>query len=557
MKKFLVAARMDRGGIGVSRDRIDSLVRELGFDDYFKTSAKAGWGIEKLKQAIRAAIEWDKLPWVSSTDLFQRIKDFLVAEKEAERLQSTADDLYRTFLGSDSTLTKIENLQAQFETCIGRVESRGLIRRLSFGNLVLLQPELLDAYASALINAVKEEPDGLGSISEVRVLKGNFTMSDDKYIKDKEQEKVLLIAMVEDLLRYEIALREQADDGPYLVFPSQSTRENPDLPDPEGKAAVFSFEGPVLNIYATLAVRLSHSGLFKKKELWKNAITYEASVGGICGLFLHNQGEGCADLTLFFDKEATEQTRFQFENYIHVHLQRRSLPETIKRRAFFVCSNCDFNVTDQLIQIRTTRGFNWLDCPGCGERILLFDREERLTATPSLAVQAMDRAADAQRDREKAQTVIQGKIETWDFDVFLCYNEADRAVVKQIGEQLKGRGILPWLDIWELRPGIPWLPQLEQQLDQIKSAAVFVGKHNRGPWQDMEIYALLRKFVNLERKCPIIPVILPDCVDAPNLPMFLEGMTWVDFREQDELRYDYDPITRLIWGITGKRVGRM
>src|SRR5207249_6716161 len=55
---------------------------------------------------------------------------------------------------------------AQFETCIGRVESRDLIRRLSFGNLVLLQPELLDSYASALVNAVKGEPDGLGSIAE-------------------------------------------------------------------------------------------------------------------------------------------------------------------------------------------------------------------------------------------------------------------------------------------------------------------------------------------------------------------------------------------------------
>src|SRR5258708_39489101 len=92
----------------------------------------------------------------------------------------------------------------------------------------------------------------------------------------EEQEKLLLIAMVEDLLRYEIALREQGDDGAYLVFPSQSTRENPDLPNPEGKAVIFGFEGPVQNVYATLAVRLSHSGLFQKKELWKNAVTYTA-----------------------------------------------------------------------------------------------------------------------------------------------------------------------------------------------------------------------------------------------------------------------------------------
>ena len=43
---------------------------------------------------------------------------------------------------------------------------RGLIKRLSFGDLVLLQPELLDAYASAMVNAAKNEPDGLGSLPE-------------------------------------------------------------------------------------------------------------------------------------------------------------------------------------------------------------------------------------------------------------------------------------------------------------------------------------------------------------------------------------------------------
>src|SRR5207253_3220298 len=135
-----------------------------------------------------------------------------------------------------------------------------LFASLSFGNFVLLQPELLDAYASALVNAVKDEPDGLGSIAEEKVQAGVFAMSADERINNKEQEKLLLIAMIEDLLRNEIALRENSEDGIQLVFPSQSTRENAELPDPEEKTAVFSFEGPVLNIYATLCVRLSHSG---------------------------------------------------------------------------------------------------------------------------------------------------------------------------------------------------------------------------------------------------------------------------------------------------------
>ncbi len=546
MQKFLVAARVDRGGTGVSPARIDALLRELGFAGYFETSAKEGKGTAKLAEAIQAAINWEVLPKVSSNDLFQRIKDFLATEKESGRLLSTVDDLYHTFLKVESAPPDADNLRPQFETCIGRVESRGLIRRLSFGNFVLLQPELLDAYASALVNAVKDEPEGFGSIAEARVQAGDFSIPRDERIQNKEQEKLLLLAMVEDLLHSEIALRETADDGLHLVFPSQSTRENPELPDPAGKTAIFSFEGPVQNIYATLTVRLSHSGLFKKKELWKNAVTYQASVGGTCGLFLHNIGEGRGEFTLFYDQAASAQTRLQFEDYIHIHLQRRALPETIKRRRILVCNHCHTVMTEQILQSRLNLGHNWLNCPVCDQRISLIDREEPLTAAPSPAVQQMDRAADTQRDRATAQTILQGKIKTRDFDVFLCHNGTDKPAVKEIGAKLQEHGILPWLDEWELPPGLPWQPLVEEQIGKIKSAAVFVGKNGRGPWQDKELRAFLQQFV--KRDCPVIPAILPDCENAPELPPFLESMTWVDFRKQDP-----DPLERLIWGITGER----
>lgn len=42
LKKFLVAARGDRRGIGVSQKRIDTWVKELSFNGYFETSAKEG-----------------------------------------------------------------------------------------------------------------------------------------------------------------------------------------------------------------------------------------------------------------------------------------------------------------------------------------------------------------------------------------------------------------------------------------------------------------------------------------------------------------------------------
>ena len=145
---------------------------------------------------------------------------------------------------------------------------------------------MLDAYASSIINAAKEEPDGLGCIAEEDARIGRFRMSEDERIGDKEQERLLLLATIENMLLHEIALREHAEDGSVLVFPSQLTREHPDFPDPPGKAAVFTFEGPVMSVYATLSVRLSHSSIFHKKAMWKNAATFSTLVGGTCGFFL-------------------------------------------------------------------------------------------------------------------------------------------------------------------------------------------------------------------------------------------------------------------------------
>lgn len=130
------------------------------------------------------------------------------------------------------------------------------------------------------------------------------------------------------------------------------------------------------------------------------------------------------------------------------------------------------------------------------------------------------------------------------FDVFLCHNNVDKTDVKAIGKRLMELGCLPWLDEWNLQPGLPWQAALETEITKIKSAAVIVGQNGIGPWQDMEIEGILREFIR--RKCPVIPVILPSCTSIPELPLFLGGFTWVDFRKMEP-----DPLRQLIWGITG------
>ena len=147
---------------------------------------------------------------------------------------------------------------------------------------------------------------------------------------------------------------------------------------------------------------------------------------------------------------------------------------------------------------------------------------------------------------EDTQTKPNGESSKTMYDVFLCHNSEEKAEVKRIGLWLRARGIVPWLDEWELRPGLPWQGELESTIENISCAAVFVGSSGFGPWQTHEAEAFLREFVS--RKCPVIPVVLKTCNQPPKLPSFLGGMTWVDFRKRKP-----NPYHQLHFGIKGVR----
>ncbi len=133
------------------------------------------------------------------------------------------------------------------------------------------------------------------------------------------------------------------------------------------------------------------------------------------------------------------------------------------------------------------------------------------------------------------------------FDVFISYNSEDRDVIREMNGRLKNAGIVTWFDEEQLPPGRLWQELLEEQISQIKTAVVFVGPSGIGPWQNAETRAFLSEFIR--RRCPVIPVILADCVQVPKLPIFLQQFTWVDFR-----KIVPEPFSQLLWGITGSKV---
>jgi len=158
----------------------------------------------------------------------------------------------------------------------------------------------------------------------------------------------------------------------------------------------------------------------------------------------------------------------------------------------------------------------------------------------------MNRSADERRDMSAAEIRLKGKIETSHYDVFMCHSSKDKDQVIALSERLKEHGILPWLDIWEIRPGTRWQRELEKSLKSIRSAAIFIGPGGPGPWQDVEVEALLTEIAKRDR--PMIPVILEGRQGKPRLPSFLKNWQVVDMRKPAP-----DPFEQLIWGITGER----
>ncbi|GIF22657.1 hypothetical protein BJ973_002978 [Actinoplanes tereljensis] len=536
---LLVAARGDRGGVPAGDKRIAALRDELGLVGYFETSAREGRQIPELAAAIRATIDWGALPLSVSTELFETIKQFLVGERDGERVLATAGDLFRDFRRHHPALPDDGSLRPSFDACVRLLELRDLLRRLSFGDFVLLRPEMLDFYASALIDEARAQPDGLGCLSEPRALAGDFPMPSDGRLPAAE-ERLLLIAVVEELLRHDLGLREFSDSGVDLVFPSQLTADRPIDADPEAADVVFRFDGAVHAVYATLVVRLSRVSAYSQSEMWRNGSTYRAKVGGVCGLRVVQAEEGRGELTVFFDAASSEETRYLFEDYVHAHLRARAIDGSVRRERLFVCPKCAYRVDPAVVRRRLERGAIDVLCADCEEaRILLLDREERLTH--AAAVRDMNASADAGREAAVNTARIRGKEATQDYDVFLSYNTADHGAVAEIAGRLRDAGVLAWFAPVDLVPGARWRGELERQIGRVRAGAIFLGPHGLGMWQKMEEELLVNE--SARRDLRIIPVQLPGY--AGQVTGFLSQWHAADFRHGDP-----DPFARLLEGIT-------
>ncbi len=369
--KLLVAARTDRGGATFTQDKIVRFYQERGYSGYFATSAKQNEGCKELKRALIDYIPWDRLPWTSTTKLFKALKDALVRLKDEGIVLARFSELrQRLQIMVPDEIFKEDDLRA----VVGLVAGQGLVKKIDFGDFILLQPEQLNNYASAVIRNAREHADGIGCINELNVLEAKFDFKDMARLNTSDEE-ILLPAMVQTFLDQSLCIREETPSGVQLVFPSQFNREL-EIPSHPYIFITYRFSGHLPTVYTTLVVRLSYSNSFEKKDLWKNAAEFHTPEGKTVGLVMKRIGEGVGEIKIFFDVGVPDDTRVIFIKYVHEHLLKRA--NNVEREREYFCPNCSTPVNDrEIIKERIKIRKKDIGCARCDERIPLFDLIER------------------------------------------------------------------------------------------------------------------------------------------------------------------------------------
>ena len=100
------------------------------------------------------------------------------------------------------------------------------------------------------------------------------------------------------------------------------------------------------------------------------------------------------------------------------------------------------------------------------------------------------------------------------YDAFLSYNSQDRQAVEALAARLRARGLVLFLEEWELAPGREFPLALAEGLHESKTCVVLLGPNGLGPWQKEELQVAIDKRVR-DPDFHVIPVLLPGAERPP------------------------------------------
>jgi DNA-directed RNA polymerase subunit RPC12/RpoP len=413
--RLAIFSQVDVGEPKLGKAKLDRFCQDHGFADWLITSAKNGRNCSDadnggqpstLKQLISDRIPWDKLPWTATPRLLAELKSALLKMRDTSdiRLLRFAELAQRL----EQALPGERFGESDVRTAVSLLANHGLARPLKFGDLVLLQPELLNGYAGAIIRAARAHKDEIGCVLEADIYGPKFDFTGVERLKHRPDEELLLRAMVQTFLDHLLCIAEDTPHGRHLVFPSQYRREK-DLPRDPDIFVSYTFSGEWQTVWTTLVVRLWYSQEFEHRELWRNAAEFETARKQTLGLKIAKTGDGAATISLYFDHEVPDELKVIFIEYVHRHLAKYACEVTRDRR--YVCPDCGKPVKDlDVVRRRLMAKKDFITCQECDEKVPFVDFiEQRLKSDPvARKILAMDKTATHELDTQALEQILIG-----------------------------------------------------------------------------------------------------------------------------------------------------
>ncbi|WP_329414730.1 GTP-binding protein [Nocardia vinacea] len=535
MARILVSARTDRSTLGVSRERIEQIQKKFSFDWYIETSARTGRGVEELRQKVAELIDWESITPVVAPDVFIEIRKFLLSAKSKSNLISGESELYNKFCTGHEVVS-----QPVFRLCLQRLETAGIVFRLSIGDQWLLQPELLDNYVAWLSQAARSEPDGLGSISEERAIRGDF---DHDVLEVAADEKLMLLAAVQEVVERGIAIRVSTDRGQVLTFPSELRQDIDDYPGEYEHEMRMTFRGPISAIYAATTVRLLNSLFFGPYyRLYRNCAVFTSqppsdrnansrNAAEVCGYIVRYpdvEDESVGELDILFSDGVSVERKLSFLRYVDFQLRQMTLPDSIVRRRLY--RHCEVDIPEGAIEKRKRLGKLDVICSVCGVLVDIKDYPEGAMVADEASYSIQSRAF-AEQGKQQRLITLDERISRREFDTFICYNTADRRDVMNIRRELLDAGIAAWTDVADATDRI--IRDVDNVLASVPTAIIALGANSVGIWQEHEYYSLLSRAVMADKestRITLIPVLLRGAPDIREMPPMLRPFRVIDMR---------------------------
>jgi small GTP-binding protein len=384
--QLLVAARVD-AGFRASRARLEGFAAEQAIP-FLETSALDGSGCEALQRAIHDAIAWDQLPRHTSPRLFQEIKREILRLRDQGEALLTYKDL-RERLRQRVHTPGLDD--AALQTVLGLLDGPGVLKKLDYGDYVLLKPEWLSVFGQAVLRRLRQAEPQLGTLPVGAIAAAELPFAADQPRLEAAEEQVLLAELERQLQERKICLRQRGQ----LVFPSHCGRERPLSPALPSPFVSYEVRGWLDQIHATLVVSLAETQVFRLQDLWRDAAEFSSLATPQAAdtqalavqLQRHNASEGT--VTLHMAPAVTDAERVQFAQLIDGHL--REAAESVERRRHWLCPHCHApkgNGAVLMQKLARDGERAQVVCDACDRPFALHDNLERLFADTSLRRQA-------------------------------------------------------------------------------------------------------------------------------------------------------------------------